>query len=200
MLPLHPLQQIPRLDCRDDPTPAAHLVIASVARQSRHWIPFAPCRGLPRRCERHLRCLTIYLALHPFFKSMAPAEHTLPTPLLRAAIEMTGIPVGPPRLPPSNPPPKRRQQSDAISSAWASSPRNAPKRPPRSAPPSRPESYLDHVPVLDLVVPALDPHQPPLPRRLPVADLVQRLKRKNLRLDEPRRHVRVYLPGGPHRR
>jgi len=48
---------------------------------------------------RNDKAREIHLALHPFFKSMAPGEHTLPTPLLRAAIEMTGIPVGPPRLP-----------------------------------------------------------------------------------------------------
>jgi len=41
----------------------------------------------------------IHMALDPLFKSMAPGEHTLPTPLLRAALEMAGHPVGPPRLP-----------------------------------------------------------------------------------------------------
>ena len=41
----------------------------------------------------------IHKALDPLFKSLAPDGGVNPIPALRAAIEMMGIPVGPPRLP-----------------------------------------------------------------------------------------------------
>ena len=41
----------------------------------------------------------IHMALDPLFKSLPPKDGVNPIPGLRAAIELAGIPVGPPRLP-----------------------------------------------------------------------------------------------------
>ena len=43
--------------------------------------------------------LKVHCELDPFFKSLSPPEGVNPIPGLKAAIEMAGIPVGPPRLP-----------------------------------------------------------------------------------------------------
>jgi 4-hydroxy-tetrahydrodipicolinate synthase len=45
------------------------------------------------------RATEIYLQLYPFFKALTPNDRVNPFPLLKAAITMTGIDVGPPRPP-----------------------------------------------------------------------------------------------------
>jgi 4-hydroxy-tetrahydrodipicolinate synthase len=43
--------------------------------------------------------LQIHLALDPFFKALCPNRRVNPIPVLKAALEIAGHPVGPPRLP-----------------------------------------------------------------------------------------------------
>jgi 4-hydroxy-tetrahydrodipicolinate synthase len=47
----------------------------------------------------HEQALEIHMSLDPLFKALPPRGGVNPIPALKAAIEMTGIPVGPPRLP-----------------------------------------------------------------------------------------------------
>jgi 4-hydroxy-tetrahydrodipicolinate synthase len=42
---------------------------------------------------------TIHMALDPFFKALCPGGRVNPIPVLKAALELAGHPVGPPRLP-----------------------------------------------------------------------------------------------------
>jgi 4-hydroxy-tetrahydrodipicolinate synthase len=43
--------------------------------------------------------LQIHMALDPFFKALCPNQRVNPIPVLKAALEIAGHPVGPPRLP-----------------------------------------------------------------------------------------------------
>jgi 4-hydroxy-tetrahydrodipicolinate synthase len=45
------------------------------------------------------KALQIHLALDPFFKALCPNRRVNPIPVLKAAMEIAGHPVGPPRLP-----------------------------------------------------------------------------------------------------
>jgi 4-hydroxy-tetrahydrodipicolinate synthase len=45
------------------------------------------------------KALKIHLALDPFFKALCPTARVNPIPVLKAALEIAGHPVGPPRLP-----------------------------------------------------------------------------------------------------
>jgi 4-hydroxy-tetrahydrodipicolinate synthase len=45
------------------------------------------------------QALQIHLALDPFFKALCPNRRVNPIPVLKAALEIAGHPVGPPRLP-----------------------------------------------------------------------------------------------------
>ena len=45
------------------------------------------------------RALKIHNELDPFFKALAPNERINPIPVLKAALEIAGHPVGPPRSP-----------------------------------------------------------------------------------------------------
>jgi len=48
---------------------------------------------------RHEQAREIHMSLDPLFKALPPSRGVNPIPALKAAIEMVGIPVGPPRLP-----------------------------------------------------------------------------------------------------
>jgi 4-hydroxy-tetrahydrodipicolinate synthase len=43
--------------------------------------------------------LKIHKELDPFFRALAPNDRINPTPVLKAALDIAGHPVGPPRLP-----------------------------------------------------------------------------------------------------
>ena len=45
------------------------------------------------------QALEIHMALDPFFKALCPNRRVNPIPILKAALEIAGHPVGPPRLP-----------------------------------------------------------------------------------------------------
>jgi 4-hydroxy-tetrahydrodipicolinate synthase len=45
------------------------------------------------------KALEIHMALDPFFKALCPNRRVNPIPVLKAALEIAGHPVGPPRLP-----------------------------------------------------------------------------------------------------
>ena len=51
----------------------------------------------------------IHMELDPFFKSLSPADGVNPIPGLKAAIELCGIQVGPPRLPLTAPSPEHKE-------------------------------------------------------------------------------------------
>jgi len=48
---------------------------------------------------KHEQAREIHMSLDPLFKALPPPGGVNPIPALKAAVEMTGIPVGPPRLP-----------------------------------------------------------------------------------------------------
>jgi 4-hydroxy-tetrahydrodipicolinate synthase len=48
---------------------------------------------------KNRQALQIHLALDPFFKALCPNRRVNPIPVLKAALEIAGHPVGPPRLP-----------------------------------------------------------------------------------------------------
>ncbi len=52
----------------------------------------------------------LHMALHPLIKALVPNQRVHPNPVLRAGLEMIGIPVGPPRLPLDEPTPAEKEQ------------------------------------------------------------------------------------------
>jgi 4-hydroxy-tetrahydrodipicolinate synthase len=52
----------------------------------------------------------IHMALYPLLKAEVPNKRIHPNPVLRAGLEMIGIPVGPPRLPLDEPTPAEKEQ------------------------------------------------------------------------------------------